>query len=180
MATTFDLETTRMRLQRLTASHLDDLVELDSDPLVMRFITKGVPSTREDYLGGMLQRIAAFDDTRYGFAAAYHEDKFIGWFHLRPSVADASVLELGYRLRRAVWGRGLATEGSMELLRYAFDELGRDCVDACADPENAASIRVMVKCGMTAAGRFQHPHAPLEVVRYLVTRDDFARLNPEG
>lgn len=180
MARPFELETARMQLRRLNGSHLDDLVELDSDPEVMRFITKGVPSTREDYLGGMLQRIAVFDDTLYGFAAAYHEGAFIGWFHLRPSVADPEVLELGYRLRRSVWGRGLATEGGLAVLNYAFTVLDRTTVDACADPENAASIRVMVKCGMKAAGRFQHPLIPLEVVRYLVTREEFAAFNPEA
>jgi RimJ/RimL family protein N-acetyltransferase len=53
---------------------------------------------------------------------------------------------------------------------YAFETLGESAVDACADPGNAASIRVMVKCGMRPAGTFLHPRVPLRVVRYLVRR----------
>jgi RimJ/RimL family protein N-acetyltransferase len=80
------------------------------------------------------------------------------------------MLELGYRLQRQAWGRGLATEGGRALVRYAFEELDEPAVDACADPGNAASIKVMEKCGMQHAGRFVHPRVPIEVVRYVVWR----------
>jgi RimJ/RimL family protein N-acetyltransferase len=102
--------------------------------------------------------------------AAYERDVFVGWFHLRPSVFDASMLELGYRLRREAWGRGLATEGGRALVRYAFEDLDERSVDACADPRNVASTNVMIKCGMQPVGTAMHPHAPIEVVRYLVRR----------
>jgi RimJ/RimL family protein N-acetyltransferase len=169
-AVPFVVTTERLRLVRLTRAHLEDLVALDSDPEVMRFINGGEPTTRQDYLQHLLPRMTAFDDQPFGFAAAYEEDVFVGWFHLRPSVADAEVLELGYRLRRATWGRGLATEGGRALVDYAFGALGRTVVDACADPKNAASIRVMENCGMRRVGTFVHPRAPIEVVRYLVER----------
>ena len=42
--------------------------------------------------------------------------RFIGWFHLRPPDDP----ELGYRLRRDLWGRGYATEGSRALIDHAF------------------------------------------------------------
>ncbi len=166
----FELSTERLHLRRLGAEHLDELVELDSDPAVMRFITGGEPTPRQTYIDDLLPRMTAFEEKPYGFAAAYENDAFVGWFHLRPSVADASVLEIGYRLRQAAWGRGLATEGSRALITYAFDTLDRSVVDACALPENAASIAVMKKCGMTYAGRLTHPRAHVEVVRYWLQR----------
>jgi RimJ/RimL family protein N-acetyltransferase len=157
---------------RLTEAHLDDLVALDADPEVMRYISDGRPNARQVYVESLLPRMTAFADEPYGFAAAYEQGAFVGWFHLRPSVADASVLELGYRLRRSAWGRGLATEGGRALVDYAFGPLDQTAVDACADPRNEASIAVMRKCGMTYAGRFLHPIVPLEVVRYIVRRAD--------
>ncbi len=169
MATSFELRTARMHLCRIGPQHVDDLVALDSDPEVMRYISGGRPSTRQDY-DEYLPRMMAHDDQPYGFLAAYEEGRFIGWFHLRPSVADESILELGYRLQRRAWGRGLATEGGRALLRHAFEVLDQPAVDACADPDNAASIRVMIKCGMHRAGTFVHPRVPIEVVRYLVER----------
>ena len=170
METPFELTTARLRLRRIRAEDLEDLVALDADPEVMTYISGGVPNSRQTYLDRLLPRMMAFADQPFGYAAALHEGRFAGWFHLRPSVADPDVLELGYRLRREVWGRGLATEGSRALVRYAFEDLDRDAVDACADPRNAASIRVMEKCGMSRVGTFVHPLVPLEVVRYMVGR----------
>ncbi len=172
MTVPWQLSTARMELTRISKAHLDDLVELDADPMVMKFITGGEANSRQTYLTDLLPRMMAFEDQPYGFVAAHQAGRFVGWFHLRPSVADATVLELGYRLRRDVWGCGLATEGGRALVRYAFEELDRTSVDACADPRNAASIRVMEKCGMEAAGTFVHPRVLLEVVRYVVTRPD--------
>lgn len=171
MPIALELRTERLFLTRLGSAHLDDLVRLDSDPEVMRFINGGIPTTREQYLEELLPRLTAWDEHPYGFLAAYEEGRFVGWFHLRPSVFDASVLEVGYRLERAAWGRGLATEGAKALVRYAFETLDRTSVDACADPRNVASTRVMAKCGMTPVGTGTHPRVPVEVVRYLVRRD---------
>jgi len=171
MSVPFVLTTPRLSLRRIDDGHLDDLVDLDSDPAVMKFINGGTPTPRETYEDSLLERMKAFADQPYGYAAAYEDGRFVGWFHLRPSDADPDVLELGYRLRRDAWGRGLATEGSRALVRYAFETLDAPSVDACAMPDNIASIGVMKKCGMQFAGTFFHPRAGLEVVRYLVNQD---------
>ncbi|WP_091654181.1 GNAT family N-acetyltransferase [Micromonospora pallida] len=56
--------------------------------------------------------------------------------------------ELGYRLRRSVWGRGLATEGSRALVHYAFRHLGLRRVWAQTMAVNLRSRRVMEKAGL--------------------------------
>jgi RimJ/RimL family protein N-acetyltransferase len=170
MVVPLELRTERLSMTRLTAAHLDDLVRLDSDPAVMRYINGGVPTPRAQYEQELLPRMAAWDELPYGFLAAYEQEVFVGWFHLRPSVFDASMLELGYRLRREAWGRGLATEGGRALVRYAFETLDQVEVDACADPRNVASTNVMIKCGMQPVGMAVHPRVPVEVIRYLVRR----------
>jgi len=170
-----ELRTDRLHLRRLTAEHLPDLVELDSDPEVMRYISGGEGNTRERYEQELLPRMTAWDDQPYGFLAAYEDEAFVGWFHLRPTVAPGQTcLELGFRLRRAAWGRGLATEGGRALVRYAFEDLDEPTVDACCDPLNAASMHVLEKCGMWRVGTFIHPRVPIEVVRYMVERDAVA------
>lgn len=55
---------------------------------------------------------------------------------------------MGYRLRRSTWGRGLATEGSRALVRYAFDAVGVQRVWAETMTVNERSRRVMVKAGL--------------------------------
>src|SRR6202521_4082986 len=98
------LETDRLVLRRFTEADADLLVELDSDPEVMRFITGGRTTPREeienDFLPAFLSYYQRFDG--YGFWAAIEKASgaFIGWFHFRPAVGSAvDEPELGYRLR---------------------------------------------------------------------------------
>lgn len=175
------LHTPRLTLRPIVAGDLEDLLELDSDPEVMRYISGGAPSTPADY-EELLPRMLAHQDEPIGYFAAVDRrssapphQRFLGWFHLRPSVVDPEVLELGYRLKRRVWGIGFATEGSLALLRRAFFELDQLAVDACALPENAASQAVLVKCGMREVGSFVHPRLATPCVRYLVDESTFKR-----
>ena len=69
---------------------------------------------------------------------------------------------LGYRLRRAVWGQGLATEGVQALIHKGFAELGLERVVATTYEHNVASRRVMEKVGMTLVRRFRLTPAELQ------------------
>jgi RimJ/RimL family protein N-acetyltransferase len=80
-------------------------------------------------------------------AQARSTGEFLGWFHLRPGSGEG--VELGYRLRRAAWNRGYATEGSRALIRQGFTDLGADRVFALTMTVNTASRRVMEKAGLT-------------------------------
>ena len=176
------LETVRLRLRAFTADDVDRLVELDSDPEVMRYITYGVPTPREVYERVILPRwlATAAADPRLGYFAA--EDRssgeFLGWFHLRPDRFDPGEQELGYRLARAAWGRGFATEGARAVVSHGFDRVGADKISARTLSRNLASQRVMRKCGLAferdfvypedvIAGRAEHERA---AVKYSITR----------
>jgi RimJ/RimL family protein N-acetyltransferase len=175
--------TARMLLRPVAATDLNAFIELDSDPEVMRFITGGKAHTLSDYKGGLLDRMMAYLGQPFGFFSAFgrETESFLGWFHLRPSVADETMLELGYRLRRPSWGRGLATEGGEALLAYAFGALGEQAVDACTMPENQASIAVMRKLGMEYRGLITHPRVEAKLARYLVDAAAWSRRSlPSG
>ncbi len=121
------LETERLRLRRFTADDVDLLVDLDSDPEVMRFVTGGRTTPREeivtDYLPAFLGYYDRYDGFGFWAAEERTSDRFIGWFHLRPpDAADPLNVELGYRLRRDAWGGGYAVEGSRALVDLAFRE----------------------------------------------------------
>jgi RimJ/RimL family protein N-acetyltransferase len=147
------LETDRLLLRRFTADDVDDLVELDGDPEVMRYVNGGRPTPREEikkvYLPWFMHYYERFEG--YGFWAAVERPtgEFLGWFHLRPKEgAPLDEPELGYRLRRSAWGRGYATEGSRALIDKAFGEFGARRVVAEGMVVNAASRRVMEKVGL--------------------------------
>ena len=85
-------------------------------------------------------------------------------------------MELGYRLRKAVWGKGYATEGSLALVRQGVYGPGTACVVASALAGNVASIRVMEKAGLRRVGEFPLPGYDQPSVKYALDRDDtFAR-----
>jgi RimJ/RimL family protein N-acetyltransferase len=135
------LETEHLRLEPLTVEHVDLLVDLDSDPEVMRYINGGKPSSRAD--------VEALVRARRGYRWAAFlraDDDFVGWFGMRP--AGDRTYDLGYRLRRTYWGLGLATEGSRLLIDLAFTELDAVRIQADAMTVNERSRRVMQACGL--------------------------------
>ena len=118
------LETERLVLRRFTVNDADLLVELDSDPEVMYFITGGRQTPRREIESEILPAYLEYYEryAGFGFWAAIERSsgEFVGWFHFRPeSEDDPDQIELGYRLRRSVWGMGYATEGSRALIEKA-------------------------------------------------------------
>ncbi len=148
------LETDRLVLRPFTNADAPHLLALDNDPEVMRYINGGRPTTAGSIRERTLPRLLhdhPCTGTR-GFWAA--EEKatgtFLGWFELRPvDDHDRTVVELGYRLNRAAWGRGYATEGALALVRKGFTDLGAERVTANTMAVNAGSRRVMEKAGLT-------------------------------
>ena len=65
-----------------------------------------------------------------------------------PDVNGRPEIEIGYRLARACWGRGYATEAVGAVRDYAFDVVGLTRLIALIDPANVASIRVAQKAGL--------------------------------
>ena len=147
------LETARLFLRELCPEDAPLLFELDCDPAVMRFISKGIPTPRERFEQEYLPRMMAYQGQLppRGFWAAHLRDggEFIGWFHLRPDKITPEEMELGYRLKQSVWGGGLATEGSRALVEKAFREWSYGRISARTLAVNLASRRVMEKSGLT-------------------------------
>src|SRR5687768_6744950 len=153
------LETDRLVLRQFTEGDVDNIVELDSDPVVMRFLTGGRATPLEEVRDVVLPFWLAYYERgeELGFWAAVEKatGRFLGWFHFRPppdgppagSDADPGV-ELGYRLRRDAWGKGYATEGCLALIRKGFTELGVERIYAETMAVNAGSRRVMEKAGL--------------------------------
>jgi RimJ/RimL family protein N-acetyltransferase len=142
-------ETQRLVLRPLTLDDVDPLVALDSDPEVMRYITGGRPTPRTEMIERVRRRIG-----RRWIADDRATAEFVGWFGLVPSAIAAGEYEVGYRLRRAAWGKGLATEGTRALIDLAFTELGATRIWAETMAVNARSRAVMERCGLRYARTF--------------------------
>jgi RimJ/RimL family protein N-acetyltransferase len=181
------LETPRLRLREFAADDLDRLTALDSDAEVMRHISHGIATPRDVIRDDVLPHwLELYSQPRpIGFWAAELREtgRFVGWFHMRPDRLSPPEPELGYRLVRRVWGRGLASEGGSALITAAFEALECDSVNARTLVVNGASQRVMQNCGMRFEIEFVYPAQMLptwseeerRAVKYSIRRDEWRR-----
>lgn len=142
-------------LRPLAATDLDALIDLDSDPEVLRYINGGTPCPPDVVRDHILPRMLSHAGPGVGFFAIERGGGFLGWAHLKPDRFDPAWLEVGYRLKRSSWGQGIATEAARRMVAQAF-ALGRDA-SACTMPDNRGSRRVMEKVGMTYARDCRFP-----------------------
>ena len=175
------LQSRRIRLVPLAEEHLEFEVQLDSDPEVMRYLT-GRARTRAEVEVLHRRRLAAAHRVPgLGFWVGTVDGEFVGWWLLEPPErADRGPLrgqaELGYRLLRRHWRRGLAAEGARELLRHGFEDLGLDRVHAETMAVNTASRATMAAVGMAYVRTFHGdldeplPGSGLGEVEYAITR----------
>lgn len=157
------LITERFLLRSWLESDLPDLVSLDADPEVMLHINGGIPTSLEAVRASLLV-IQSYEKRYNGelgnwIAVDCATGEFMGWFHLRPdkqNLDDRTRLELGYRLRRKFWGKGVATEISRALIAKAW-EVGAKEVFARTHQSNLRSARVMEKIGMHFKAKYIDP-----------------------
>jgi len=105
------------------------------------------PRLRDKYEQDILPRwfaiYAATPLLGYWAAEDRESGEFLGWFHLRPDRIEPEHQELGYRLRRAIWGRGYATEGGTALVGHGFGPVA--AASNTRDPEERTlDLRVQI------------------------------------
>ena len=176
--------TERLVLRSWRPSDRAPFARLNADPEVMRFVGDGAPLTRTQS-DALLDAVEAhWHEHRFGLwcAAARDElDVCLGFVGLAvpsflPTVLPA--VEVGWRLARPAWGRGLATEGARASLRHAFQGLGLQALISIIDPANERSIRVAEKLGMRRGPHHLHPRTGRRLVAYEISSHD-AGFSPE-
>lgn len=158
------LETERLVLREFTLDDIELLVELDSDPDVMRYLTNGLPQD-EAVQRQFIERIKVgyANHPGFGFFAALEKPslEFVGWFHYRPDYSAPEYMEIGYRLKKSAWGRGLATEGSLALIDQGRT-IGVTLVSGRAMKANQASLHVLEKLGLKRVEEYEEVRFPGE------------------
>jgi RimJ/RimL family protein N-acetyltransferase len=185
------LETPRLRLRPLAASDEADLVALDSDPEVMRYVGSppGVTSPAETAERAR-RRIreserGALAPLGFWRIEARREGTFrgVGALIRMPDTEDnryrgAVDVEVAYRLVRSAWGRGLATEAAGALVAHALGPLALPRVVAVTYPENVASQRVLDKLGFEARGFREYKG--VRATYHVLTQEAWAARAPGG
>ncbi|MFG2843564.1 GNAT family N-acetyltransferase [Kitasatospora sp. NPDC048296] len=147
------IDTSRLVLRRWRESDVPAMAAVNADPEVMRWIRDGrVLSPEETRL--WVERIERnWEAEGFGlFAVEWRASgELVGFTGLAvptflPEVLPA--VEIGWRLGRPFWGRGIATEAATAALRFGFEGRGLERIISIAQVGNSASERVMAKLGL--------------------------------
>lgn len=174
---TISIETDRLQLRPCTEDDIPDLHKLWTHPNVRGFIWDDVVITEEKAREVVARSIKNYTEHGAGVWVAYSKskDRLVGFCGL-GHYGKQPEKEILYGIDPQLWGNGYATEVSLAMLRYAFDELGCQLVLAGADPLHEASFRVIDKLGMLFVRRVQADGADgakLDLIYYGIKKEQF-------
>jgi RimJ/RimL family protein N-acetyltransferase len=160
------ITTPRLLLRPWRDSDRAPFSAMSADPEVMEFFPEPLSRKESDHV---IARIQAHQE-KYGFcffaAEVIGNAAFIGFVgiqHVPFKARFTPAVEIGWRLARRYWNRGLATEAAQAVLNYSFQTLKLEEVVSYAVSGNLRSRRVMEKINMRHdhAGDFDHPLLPV-------------------
>ncbi|MFJ2720806.1 GNAT family N-acetyltransferase [Streptomyces sp. NPDC087437] len=147
------LETPRLLLRRWREEDVVPLTAVNADPEVMRWIGDGSVRNEQQTRGGIEAMEREWEAQGFGlFAVEVRATGELAGFtdlsipDFMPEVLPA--VEVGWRLGRAHWGQGLATEAATASVRFGIEERGLERIVSIAQVGNDASERIMAKLGM--------------------------------
>ncbi|KTF13851.1 GNAT family N-acetyltransferase [Pseudoalteromonas sp. 10-33] len=169
--------TKRLKFKLMDEHDWHKLYELDKDPAVMQFLTRGVPTSKEQIKEEGIPRMLAYrnEQTGWGLWSITIKDTnmFIGWILLRPmnffsDSPNFSDIEIGWRFKQASWGHGYATEAAKALCGELAKQSSVKKISASALADNIGSIKVMEKLGLLFIKTYTHTdeHGELPAVLY--------------
>lgn len=174
------IRTERLLLRRWRDDDRPTFAAMNRDPIVMEHF-QGLTAPEDS--DAFVDRIEShWDDDGWGLWAVEVPGvtPFVGFTGLWPAthVLGWPSVEVGWRLARAHWGNGYATEAAHAALRFAFEDVGLDEIVSFTVPQNERSRRVMERIGLVRdpVGDFDHPRVDAtaypELVRHVLYRLD--------
>lgn len=157
------LQSERLYLRKLHARDAPALFQLDSDPDVIRYVG-GSPVVSIRQSQEAIRRVQEYYERHPGFGIFAAVEKqswaFVGWFALKH-LDQTTEVEIGYRLLKMHWGKGLATEMGHQIVGHGFGMLKLPKLVAVTQAGNSASQRVLTKLGFYYVGERMHDNQPV-------------------
>jgi RimJ/RimL family protein N-acetyltransferase len=153
------LTTARLGLRPFARDDADFLAALYADPDVTRYLGGTKDRARTEAL--LQERILDYYEMHPGLGIWLTIERATGariGFHLLNHIQGESIVQVGFTLDKASWGRGYATEMARAVLRYGFAELELPSIAGMASLGNTASQSVLQKIGLRRRGERAFPH----------------------
>ena len=150
----------RLGFRNWSEDDIAPFAELNADPEVMTYFPR--PLTLDESRNSVQRFQKYYTDYGYTFYAVDRLDtaEFIGFIGMMYQTFESfftPCVEIGWRLKCSVWGKGFATEGAKACLNYGFDTLGFSEIYSITAIPNLRSEKVMQRIGMERIGEFDHP-----------------------
>ena len=175
------LETERLILRPIAASHEEELHRLHRDPLIVRALWDGRRPTRQHTRERLAAYLADWRQLGIGFWMVYERrdaaPALVGRSGLRP-LDGSGIVEFGHCFTAAGSGRGLAVEAGRRVFEHAFLALSLPLLVGLIAPDNTAAIRVADKLGQRFVSLRMHRGRLRRY--YETTREEFLRLSPSA
>ena len=149
------LESSRLVLSPISIEDLQVIHELHSLPETDEFNTLGIPKNIDETKSVITEWISsAAKNEAYTLKIELLGSKqFIGLIALNLRKPKFKSAEVWYKLHTDFWNLGYATESLITVLKFGFNELKLQRIEAGCAVNNIASIRVLEKVGMSREGR---------------------------
>jgi RimJ/RimL family protein N-acetyltransferase len=148
----------------------------------MRYIGSG-SLTREQSKEQVSRFVRHWDERGFGLWAVEYRASgtfvgFVGLAYQGEWTEGEHKTEVGWRLDRACWGKGLATEGAVASVCHGFEEIGLERIISFIRPANLASRRVAEKARLTLRGETRWRGN--DVVWYAIDRHEWEAVQAEA
>lgn len=152
------IETPRLLLRPFTVEDIEPMFHnWTSDPEVTKYLTWPAHETTEDTRTIVESWIKGYTTPEtYQWAIELKEiHQPVGAIGAVKTDDRTESATIGYCIGRNWWGKGIMPEALRAVIAFFFEEVGMNCVNACHDPRNPNSGKVMKKCGMTYEGTWR-------------------------
>lgn len=146
------LRTDRLRLRRMEKCDLYDVFKYTSDPEVPKYLLWEPHSSLEETRRYLARVSRLYRRARFYDWGVEHEGRIIGTVGFTSFDIRNDKGEIGYVISRDFWHRGIASEAVRAVLKFGFESLLLNRIEARFLPENEGSLRVAQSCGMTLEG----------------------------
>ena len=152
-----ELETDRLVLKELTQSNTQDLLEIFSDPEVMKYYNMKPAQSVDEIKGLITDTKKSYEDCqaiRWGIHLK-ENDKLVGTCGFQNFEEESKKFEIGYELSRSYWGQGIMKEAIERTLMFGFEQVEVNRVEALVESENISSQKLLEKINFTKEGLFR-------------------------
>ena len=169
-----EIETVRLYLRPLAEADLDSLHQIWTEPGVRQYLWDDEVIPKERTSSIIQISLASFETNGFGLWSVFLRSAramigFCGFWHFH----EPRRLELLYGIAASRWRQGFASEVARAMIRYGFEELSFDRIEASTDAANLVSTRVMKAVGMSFWKR--ELTSGLETIYYTISREEFQR-----